>query len=61
MDDEDEIETASKKWAHLLIPIKDLAENLKIDIAQELEVYLTELRLIKTNSKNLNFTEGIKS
>lgn len=58
--DEDE-EEARNRWAHLLNPIRDLAENWKINIASELEDYLGELVSIKYKIGTvggLNFTEG---
>jgi len=34
------------RFAHLLQPIRDLATNWDIDLATELEDYLTEVRLL---------------
>ena len=36
--------TVSARFAHLLEPIRDLAENWNIDIAAQLEQYLSEVR-----------------
>jgi condensin-2 complex subunit H2 len=60
--DEGEEEAARNRFAHLLNPIKDLAENWTINIAQELQDYLGELHLIKFKiggMSGLNFTEGM--
>ncbi len=35
------------RYAHLLEPIRDLADNWNIDIARELEDYLHEVRAAK--------------
>lgn len=59
--DEGEEEAARNRFAHLLNPIKDLAENWTINIAQELQDYLGELNLIKFKiggMSGLNFTEA---
>ena len=62
----DNEETHRDRFAHLLKPIRDLAENFNIDLATELEDYLEELEAItisfhdeETNSKRqLNFAEA---
>ena len=38
------------RFAHLLQPIRDLATNWDIDLASELEDYLTEVRLLSCYS-----------
>jgi len=51
-----------EQFAHLLQPIRDLAENWMIDIAQELEEYLGEIDLITYSfdgaGNSLNFAQA---
>jgi len=51
-----------EQFAHLLQPIRDLAENCMIDIAQELEEYLGEIDLITYSfdgaGNSLNFAQA---
>jgi condensin-2 complex subunit H2 len=51
-----------KRFAHLLQPIRDLADNWNIDIAKDLEDYLAELEEITFQfdgvNKTLNFAEA---
>lgn len=52
---------AESRFAHLLEPIRDLAENWSIDIASELEEYLSELESITISfedGKQLDFAEA---
>ena len=49
------------RFAHLLEPIRDIAQNWSIDIALELEDYLTELESITISfddGKQVDFTEA---
>lgn len=49
------------RFGHLLEPIRDLAQNWSIDIANELEEYLSELESITIqfeDSRTLNFAEA---
>jgi condensin-2 complex subunit H2 len=52
------------RFAHLLQPIRDVAENFNIDLAHELEEYLSELESISISfdggKTQLNFAEGNK-
>ncbi|EFA84454.1 hypothetical protein PPL_02487 [Heterostelium album PN500] len=57
----DDNESASSRFAHLLRPIRDLAENWSIDISSELEDYLGELSKISFTLggvTKLNFAEA---
>ncbi|GBG31076.1 Condensin-2 complex subunit H2 [Hondaea fermentalgiana] len=60
--DEDETGDETKKFAHLLKPIRDMAENWNIDIATELTSYLEELDALRINIEGgdlgLNFAEA---
>jgi condensin-2 complex subunit H2 len=51
-----------KRYAHLLAPIRDMAQNWSIDIAKELEEYMEELDSIKLSfdggKTTLNFAEA---
>ncbi|GAB5360986.1 hypothetical protein AAMO2058_000675500 [Amorphochlora amoebiformis] len=54
-------EASEHRFAHLLKPIRDLAENWNIDIASELEDYLTSLTEIEIDfdgKTKLNFAEA---
>jgi hypothetical protein len=52
----------ANRFGYLMAPIRDLTANWKIDIASELEEYLTELESIQISfdggATNLNFAEG---
>ncbi|KAJ5067122.1 condensin-2 complex subunit h2 [Anaeramoeba ignava] len=58
----EDFDNREKKYSHLLKPIRGLAENWNIDIAKELEEYLTELESIKFTfdggKTHLNFAEA---
>jgi condensin-2 complex subunit H2 len=57
----DDHEDDNNRFAHLLQPIRDLSINWNIDIASELEEYLSELESITISfddGKSLNFAEG---
>ena len=56
-----EAQAAQRRFAHLLEPIRDLAQNWSIDIASELEEYLGELESITISfedGKTLDFAEA---
>ena len=48
-------ETAGQRFAHLLMPIRDLAKNWEIDIASDLEGYLEEVRLRTVGMRNISW------
>ena len=57
----EDLEEENNRFAHLLQPIRDLSINWNIDIASELEDYLSELESITISfddGKSLNFAEG---
>jgi hypothetical protein len=60
----DEEEDRRNRFGHLLKPIRDLAENFNIDLANELEDYLDDLESItisfsdEEGIKKLNFAEA---
>ena len=55
-------EIEESRYAHLLQPIRDVAENFNIDLAHELEDYLSELESITISfdggQTRLNFAEA---
>lgn len=58
-----ESELTEHRFAHLLKPIRDLAENWNIDVASELEEYLQTLEELdivfdQESNKSLNFAEA---
>ncbi|KYQ94394.1 hypothetical protein DLAC_04692 [Tieghemostelium lacteum] len=55
-----ETDHVESKFAYLLQPIKDLADNWNIDISKELDEYLQDLSNIEitVNAKSLNFAEA---
>jgi condensin-2 complex subunit H2 len=57
-----EEESFGERYAELLRPIRDLAQNWNIDVASELEDYMDELEDIKISfdegETELNFAEG---
>eukprot|EP00002_Diphylleia_rotans_P035652 TRINITY_DN7802_c0_g1_i10.p1 TRINITY_DN7802_c0_g1~~TRINITY_DN7802_c0_g1_i10.p1 ORF type:complete len:555 (+),score=131.45 TRINITY_DN7802_c0_g1_i10:54-1718(+) len=59
---EDPDQERVSRFAHLLQPIRDLAENWSIDIARELEEYLDELEHVTISfddgKTNVNFAEA---
>lgn len=59
---EGEDESFGERYAELLRPIRDLAQNWAIDVAAELEDYMEELELIKVSfdegQTELNFAEA---
>jgi hypothetical protein len=69
MAEQDKEVSHEHRFAHLLQPIRDLAENWNIDIAKELEDYLEELEHVTFSfdgsspiqGKSLNFAEGESS
>ena len=53
--------SSDQRFAHLLEPIRDLAQNWSIDVAAELEEYLSELEAITISfedGQQLNFAEA---
>ena len=55
-------DSVAERYKHFLQPIKDLATNWSVDIASELEEYLSELAEIQFSfddgQSSLNFAEG---
>jgi len=56
-------EKVEPHYIHLLQPIRDLAENWNIDLARELEEYISDLEKMKISfdggQTTVNFAEGL--